>query len=57
MTGTAADRELRFVDAHVHFYDMGRPRLQYDHSQPDRGKMEAAALGDALAPGQHAVNA
>ena len=36
MTRTAADEEFRFVDAHVHFYDMDHPRLRYDHWQPDR---------------------
>ena len=36
MTGSAEDHEFRFVDAHVHFYDMGHARLRYDHWQPDR---------------------
>ena len=27
---------FRFVDAHVHFYDMGHPELYYAHWQPDQ---------------------
>ncbi len=36
MNATAGDAEFRFVDAHVHFYDMGHPRLRYEHWMPDR---------------------
>ncbi len=36
MTGTVGDGEFRFVDAHVHFYDMGHPTLRYEHWLPDR---------------------
>ena len=27
--------KLRFVDSHVHFYDMKHPELFYGHWQPD----------------------
>ncbi|MDP6507824.1 MAG: amidohydrolase family protein [Chloroflexota bacterium] len=36
MNATAGGAEFRFVDAHVHFYDMGHPRLRYEHWMPDR---------------------
>jgi predicted TIM-barrel fold metal-dependent hydrolase len=32
----AGDLEFRFIDAHVHFYDMGHPTLRYEHWLPDR---------------------
>lgn len=35
MPGPSSDSEFRFVDAHVHFYDMGHPTLHYAHWQPD----------------------
>ena len=36
MNNELEGKEFQFVDAHVHFYDMKHPRLQYDHWQPDR---------------------
>ena len=36
MNNELEGKEFQFVDAHVHFYDMIHPRLQYDHWQPGR---------------------
>lgn len=35
MTTPEKDSNFKFVDAHVHFYDMGHPTLYYGHWQPD----------------------
>lgn len=35
MAEPSSDAPFRFVDAHVHFYDMGHPTLHYAHWQPD----------------------
>ena len=36
MSGAKANTEFKFVDAHVHFYDMKHPKLHYAHWQPDQ---------------------
>jgi predicted TIM-barrel fold metal-dependent hydrolase len=36
MTEAREDWEFRFVDAHVHFFDLVHPQLQYDHWKPDQ---------------------
>ncbi len=35
MTTRERGSDFEFVDAHVHFYDMGHPTLYYGHWQPD----------------------
>ena len=36
MTEEHESRQFRFVDAHVHFFDLQHPQLQYDHWKPDQ---------------------